>query len=303
MSRVRFADLMEMAERGKYAVGYFESWNMESLLAVADAAERLKSPVILGFSGIYLPHPDRAFRDPLSDYAVLGTEVCERLAVPACLLFNESPDLEWVFEAVGSGFDLVMYTDENNSPEEQAKRTAELVRRAHGSGAAVEGELVPLAGASGGVVEDPGDAAREEVLTNLEQALNFAGNTGVDALAVDVGQIHLHVRRKLDLDIDHLENLRDALDLPLVLHGASSVSEKSLQAAIAAGIRKINVGSTLKRTYFERLKDACNTVAPDYIPYDVVGSLNRGDVNVEARRALQRKVEELMVLFGSAGKA
>ena len=303
MSRVRFAQLMEAAERGKYAVGYFESWNMESLLAVADAAERVRAPVILGFSGIYLPHPDRVLDEHLSDYAALGIEVCKRLTVPCCLLFNESPDIEWLFEAVDLGFDLVMYTDEDNSPGEQTKRTAELVRRAHNSGASVEGELLPLAGASGGVVDYQGDASREEVLTEVESALEFVRDTDVDALAVDIGQIHLHGRRKLDLAIDHLEKLRDALSLPLVLHGASSVAEDSIRAAAAAGIRKINVGSALKRTYFESLKSACNAAAPDYIPYDVVGSLNRGDVNVEARRALQKKVEELMVLFGSAGRA
>ena len=302
MSRVRFSELMEDAGRKKYAVGYFESWNMESLLAVADAAERKRSPVILGFSGIYLPHPDRVLDEHLSDYAALGTGVCERLTVPCCLLFNESPDMDWVFKAVDLGFDLVMYTDEDNSPEQQTQRVAELARRAHRSGAAVEGELLPLAGASGGVVDYPEDTSRNELLTDIESASRFVRDTGVDALAVDIGQIHLHGRLKLDLDIDHLKTLREALDCPLVLHGASSVAEASIRAAVSSGIRKVNVGSTLKRTYFESLRAACNTVDPGYIPYDVVGSLRAGDVNVEARRALQKKVEELMLLFGSAGR-
>src|SRR3954447_15602739 len=104
-----FSSLMAAAERGGYAVGYFESWNLESLLAVADAAEAARSPVILGFSGIYLPHRSRIARDRLAPYAAMAAAVAEGLAVPACLLFNESPERDWVVQAVDAGFDLVMF--------------------------------------------------------------------------------------------------------------------------------------------------------------------------------------------------
>src|SRR5438309_8095032 len=99
-----FPTLMEDAERGGYAVGYFESWNLESLLAVADAAEAQRSPVIHGFSGIYLPHPGRRAADPLAVVAAMAGEVGRRLSVPCCLLFNESPDLSWVQAACAHGF-------------------------------------------------------------------------------------------------------------------------------------------------------------------------------------------------------
>ena len=85
MTLVPFNTLMNDAMAGGYAVGYFESWNLESLLAVADAAEAVRSPVILGFSGIYLPHPQRVVKDPLQVYAAMGFEVCRRIRVPACL--------------------------------------------------------------------------------------------------------------------------------------------------------------------------------------------------------------------------
>src|SRR5581483_2832193 len=122
MPLVSFSDLMASAERGGYAVGYFESWNLESLLAVADAAEALRSPVILGFSGIYLPHPDRRVRDPLSVYAAMARDVGSNLPVPCCLLFNESPHLDWVQAAIGLGFQLVMYTPECPTVAEAARR-------------------------------------------------------------------------------------------------------------------------------------------------------------------------------------
>src|SRR5438309_1036318 len=112
MPLVSFQDLMTAAKRGRYAVGYFESWNLESLLAVADAAEQMRSPVILGFSGLYVPHPDRHVHDRLEPYAAMGLEVCKSLSVPACLLFNESPHQDWVYRAVDNGFNLVMLSDE-----------------------------------------------------------------------------------------------------------------------------------------------------------------------------------------------
>src|SRR5215467_14132394 len=100
MPLVTFQDLMRNADRGEYAVGYFESWNLESLQAAADAAEALHSPVILGFSGIYLPHPLRRAKESLNVYAALGIETCRSLSVPSCLLFNESSQFDWVKKAI-----------------------------------------------------------------------------------------------------------------------------------------------------------------------------------------------------------
>ena len=112
MSLVPFHQLMADAEAGGYAVGYFESWNLESLMAVADSAAAMQSPVILGFSGIYLPHPRRIVNEPLSVYAAMGLEVCRKLSTPACLLFNESSHLDSVLDAIDQGFNLVMFSDE-----------------------------------------------------------------------------------------------------------------------------------------------------------------------------------------------
>src|SRR5262245_30458322 len=122
-----FRELMADAERGGYAVGYFESWNLESLLAVADAAERTRSPVILGFSGIHLPDPDRRVAGPLAAYAALGSEVARGLSVPACLLFNESPYLDAVEAAIDLGFGLAMYTDDALDPAALEGRVAGVV--------------------------------------------------------------------------------------------------------------------------------------------------------------------------------
>jgi fructose/tagatose bisphosphate aldolase len=299
MSLVDFTDLMKEADRGAYAVGYFESWNLESLQAVADAAEFMRSPVILGFSGIYLPHPLRQAQETLSTYAALGRDACRTLSVPSCLIFNESPHFDWVTEAIDLGFGLVMYTDETLCLEEQSRRVRRIVEKAHPLGVAVEGELTSLPGVGGELVAAP----HTMCLDDPGLARSFVEETGVDAFAVNIGQAHLHGRSRVRLNLARLAELRKALSVPLVLHGATSVSRSDLKEAIRLGLKKINVGSILKRSYFEALRRACSSVGEDYNPYEVVGSGLQKDVLTAGRVALQKTVQELMSLFGSAGRA
>lgn len=299
MPRVSFSRLMKDAEARGYAVGYFESWNLESLSAVADAAEAARSPVILGFSGIALPRPDRLRPEHMEDYAALGAVVCQRLSVPACLLFNESPSEEWVLDAVRRGFDLVMYADEQADYGTLVKVTARVSAAAHAAGLAAEGEPHSLPGVAGDLVAAPG----ERHLTDPGRARDFARATGVDAIAVNVGQAHLHGRGEVRLDLERLGELRRAVDLPLVLHGATSVSREDLREAIRRGIRKVNVGSAMKRACIEAMRASLAATGDLYNPYEVVGSGTDQDVMMACRRAIQGVALEYMDVFGSAGKA
>ena len=299
MSLASFKELMTDAERGGYAVGYFESWNLESLLAVCDAAEATGSPVLLGFSGIYLPHPARVVHEPLSLYSALGLEAIRRLSVPACLVFNESPDFEWVLDAIARGFGLVMFSDETLSFDRQVEQVRRVVERAHAAGVAVEGEGVSLPGVGGELSSLPDDLH----LTNPDQACQFIDRTGVDAFAVNVGQAHLHGRRRVRLNLPLIADLKQAVKVPLVLHGATSVDFDDLTEAIRLGIRKINLGSALKRSYFEAVRQAAAQVGDDYNPYEVIGSGQAGDVLTAGRLALQKTVEDWMKVFKRERKA
>jgi fructose/tagatose bisphosphate aldolase len=299
MPLVSFNDLMGAAKDGGYAVGYFESWDKHSLLAVADAAKITQSPVLLGFSGLYLSHSERLVQDPLSVYAALGREVCQQLPTPAALVFNESPDMDSVLEAAGLGFNLVMYSDESLETGSQLIRVKEAAESVHLLGAAVEGEIFALPGIGGTLVEPPAEVP----LTRVEEAIEFVTETGIDAFAVNLGQMHLHGRRIVRLDLDLLQELSTALSVPLVLHGASSIQLPHLRSAVELGIRKINVGSKLKQTFFDTLKESCTNTDDIYNPYITVGSGLSGDVLMAARLALRDVVVDLMKLFGSAGKA
>ena len=299
MPIVTFKELMTEAERGQYAVGYFESWNLESLQAVANAAEAMRSPVILGFSGIYFARPSSQRKEPLSVYSTLGTEMCRQLSVPACLLFNECPDFDRVLEAVRLRFGLVMFTNESLDRGEQMERVSQIVAKGREVGVSVEGELISVPGMSGGLSAVPD----EKQLTDVSLARDFVERTGVDALAVNVGQAHLHGRREVSLDLSRLQELRKAVSVPLVLHGGSSVTKSDLQAATRLGIRKINVGSILKQAYFEALRSSCPKIDGAYNPYEIIGSGLDKDVLTQATREVQMTVENLMRLFGSAGRA
>jgi ketose-bisphosphate aldolase len=299
MPLVPFHQLMSDAEAGGYAVGYFESWSLESLMAVADAAEAMRSPVILGFSGIHLTDFRRIVKEPLSVYAAMGLEVCRKLSVLACLLFNESPHLASVLDAVDQGFNLVMFSDEEMELSELSNQVRKVCAKAHHAGAAVEAEMASLQGMGEQVTEQPADLR----LTDPDQARLFVEETGIDALAVNIGQVHLHGRDKVSLDLDRLVRLKSTVGIPLVLHGATSVERNYLVEAIHRGIRKINVGSILKQTYFHELQAACLQSKPGVSPYEVIGSGLPADVLVAGRVALQKVVEEMMQLFGSANRA
>jgi fructose/tagatose bisphosphate aldolase len=307
MTLVPFHELMAEAEAGRYAVGYFESWSLESLLAVASAAEAARSPVILGFSGVRLSDPANVVRaeamppDPLPAYAALGLAVCREVSVPCCLLFNESPYLDLVLRSVELGFNLTMYADEALTTEELLAPVRRVVGAAHAEGAAVEAEMASVPGMGGELSAE--QAASGPRMTDPREAAEFVERTGIDALAVNIGQMHLHGREQVRLDLGRLAELRVEVRRPLVLHGATSVRREDLRDAAAAGIRKINVGSVLKRVHFEALRRAAVDAGEQYNPYDVIGCGLASDVLTAGRLAMQPVVEEMMQLFGSAGRA
>jgi fructose/tagatose bisphosphate aldolase len=115
--------------------------------------------------------------------------------------------------------------------------------------------------------------------------------------------VHLHGRGQVRLDLGRLAALKAAVQVPLVLHGATSVHRADLAEAARLGIRKINVGSVIKRAYLEALRRAAVVAGDAYNPYDVIGSGFASDVLTAGRVAMQAVVEEMMHLFGSAGKA
>lgn len=299
MALVTMRDLLTKAGDGHYAVGYFESWNLESTLAVMDAAERLKSPVIIGISGAFLADDNRIIEENIYHYGALLTEIARTTTLPVSLLVNESHKLPLLVQGLKAGFNAVMYQDSRVSFEDTVSITKYLTKTAHFVGADVEAEVGELPNV---------DVAKNEVsegaLTDPDQARRFVDETDVDALAVAVGNVHTLEGEKSVLKLDLIRELRKVIPVPLVLHGGTGIAEDSMKQAIELGMCKVNVGTVLKRVYLDEIKQYYNTHDLSSIDiHDIIGKGGRHDVFSQAREAVAAKVMELIKLFGSDGKA
>jgi ketose-bisphosphate aldolase len=288
-------ELLAHAQRHRYAVGYFESWDMASLEGVIDAAEQRRAPMIVGFNGEFLARSDRLPPARLEWYGALGRAAAESARVPCAVMFNECPDDAWVVRAAQVGFNLVMLADASAEHAELVRRVAEVVRVSHLCGAAVEAELGVLpcgAGETGGVGGS---------LTDLDLAAAFVRETGVDLLAISAGNVHVLLHGQQELDLAHLAAIRQKVNVPLVLHGGSGIASGSLAQAIALGVAKVNYGTYLKQRCLAALRQSL--AAGDDNPHHLLGDGGSKDLLVVGRQAVRDAVLERIDLLGCCGKA
>lgn len=285
--------MMQTALRQGYAVGYFESWNLESLYGVIEAAEASRSPVIIGFNGEFLSAPDRVADERLSWYGALGRAAAESASVPVGFIFNECPDDAWVRRAVTAGFNLVMPVPAHGETDaEYTARTRAIVDYAHAHDVAVEAELGTL---------PCGDLEAGGSTTDPRYAAEFVAATGIDLLAISVGNIHVLLHGAKALDLDRVAALRREMQVPFVLHGGTGIDEASLKEAIALGVAKVNYGTAIKLHYLEVVRAALATPEPN--PHKLLGMGGPEDVMLAGRRAVREVVLERMAWLGCIGKA
>ena len=289
-------ELIGRAMAEGYAVGYFESWNLESLQGVIDAAEESRSPILIGFNGEFLSRSGRLAAERLPSYAALGTAAAESAEVPCGLVFNECSNDDWVRQAVDCGFSLVMPDDPRAESGNFARRVAHLTRYAHERGVAVEAEVGHLPCAASGVVEDVGDG-----LTDPQAAARFVEATGVDVLAVSIGNVHIMLQGSKGLSLDHLAAIRRQVEVPFDLHGGSGISPDSLADAIGLGVAKVCYGTYVKQRYVKALQKALSTEEPN--PHMRLGYGGSEDLLVVGRQAVKEAVLERIGLLGCCGKA
>ena len=289
------SELMHHAREKRYAVGYFESWNLESLQGVLDAAEHARAPVIIGFNGEFLSEPERSAPERLELWGALGRAAAENADVPCGFIFNECPRDEWTCRAVTSGFNLVMPADAAAPPREYSQRTASIAQYAHQHGVAVEAELGELpCGASGEIWENG-------AMTTPEEAARFVAETGVDLLAVSVGNVHIRVAGRGELDLERLAAIRERVEIPLVLHGGTGIGAQSLRDAIEIGVAKVNFGTNLKQAYLEAVRAALAT--ENLNPHQLLGMGGCEDVMNAGRHAVREAVLERMRVLACCGRA
>ena len=299
MALVSMRSLMKHALDNKYAVGYFEAWDMESMLSVIDAAERTVSPVIIGFGGAFVGNPARKVPENIYHYGALGRSIAENARVPAALLLNEAEETGLLVQGLKAGFNAIMYANPETGFEETVEINKYLVKTAHFCGADVEAEIgeLPTADISTGTM-----TAGE--LTDPDKAAYFAEQTGIDALAVAIGNVHMLEGKKSDLDFDLIKRLRKIIKVPLVLHGGTGISHDDLREAISMGMCKINVGTVLKRAFINTVisyLEKNDTRKMD--PHDVIGRGGKEDMLCIARSAMTDEIAAMMKVFGCENKA
>jgi tagatose 1,6-diphosphate aldolase GatY/KbaY len=273
-------ELLQAAAAGQYAIGAFNVYNLEGVRAVVSAAEAYRSPVILQLHPGALQHGGPAL-------VALCLAAAQGASVPVTVHLDHSTSSEAIQEALEAGITSVMADGSHLPYQENVAFTRTMVLMAHRRQAAVEAELGRLTGTEDGLTV-PEYAA---LFTDPAQAADFIGQTGVDALAVCIGNVHGRYRQAPRLDFDRLAALQHLVPVPLVLHGASGLPVAMVRHAIALGVRKFNVNTEMREAYVEALRGCLQAAgSPDLL-----------DLMRRAEAAMQAVVAAKLQLFGSVG--
>jgi tagatose 1,6-diphosphate aldolase GatY/KbaY len=272
--------LLQAAQAGGYAVGAFNVYNLEGARAVVAASEVQRSPAMLQV----LPKALDYAGLPL---VALCLSAAREAAVPVAVQLDHASSATQIGQALEAGLPSVMADGSHLPYAGNAAFTLSMAHLAHKQGATIEAELGRLTGTEDGLTV-PGYEAR---LTGPAEAARFVAETGVDALAVCVGNVHGHYRGEPRLDLARLAAIRQAVAVPLVLHGASGLPENLVREAIDRGVCKLNVNTELREAYLRALKEQAAASA------DLLTLL------AAAADAMEEVVSAKLALLGSVGRA
>ncbi|OPY85886.1 MAG: D-tagatose-1,6-bisphosphate aldolase subunit GatY [Smithella sp. PtaU1.Bin162] len=275
-------DLLDKALREGYAVPAFCVWNAESMDVVLKTCSRLRSPVILmnGPSEFELLHPHLM--------AKVARSVADFYDIPAALHVDHGDSVELIKEAIDAGYTSVMLDFSARPFIENVNALREICRMAHLLGITVEGEI-GMVGKMDNTTEEGG---KSSTLTNPEEAGEYLRQTGIDALAISIGNVHGNYTSLPRLDFDRLKKIHARCGIPLVLHGGSGTPEEDVRKAVSLGIAKINVASELIRSVRDTLMNLWMNNKALWVPV----------ADSEAMKSMSPIVEKWIHKSGSAGK-
>lgn len=277
---VTLTEILNEAEKGRYAVGLFNHLDLEMARGIAEAAEEERSPVILGVAEVHLPSI------PFDYAAVIMRKIAEDAAVPVCLHFDHGTEYDKILKAMQSGFSSVMYDGSSLPYEENIRNTREISRAAHALNISVEAELGHV-----GSGDENDDDNYSAMYTDPDTVNDFISRADIDALAVAIGTAHGVYKAKPKLDIERLKSIYAISGKPLVLHGGSGLSDEDIRKTIDNGIRKINICTEL-----------CEALYYSYYSSHLSGCCFEQAV-IDAKNSVKEAVKKKMRLFGSSGQA
>lgn len=279
---VNMNDILFPAKEGKYGVGFFNAVNVEMARAIIETAEELKAPVMIGTAEVLLPAMEL---DLVANYLI---PMAKKATVPVCVHYDHGLTFERCMQAVKLGFTSVMYDCSTAPYEENITKVAEMVKICHAMGVTVEAELGHVGDNAGsGKLTNP-----EDYFTNPDTAVDYVKRTGVDSLAVAVGNAHGDYAFPPKLDFDRIQIISGKTNLPLVLHGGSGLADADFKNAVRLGVSKINIFTDIDKAGKAGVEAgiaAGERTMMGLIPYEI--------------KAMKEVVAEKIKLFGSEGRA
>ncbi len=274
--------MLQDARKGGYAIGAFNAENMEMVKAIIAAAQELRAPVMIQTT------PSTIQYGTAATYAGIVKAEAEKASVPVCLHLDHGSSYELAVECIGCGYTSVMIDGSKEAFEKNIEKSAQVVEYAHAKGIPVEAEL----GKVGGKEDDL--EVKDDIYTDVNEAVEFVEKTGVDSLAIAIGTAHGFYRGTPVLDKERLSDIAKVVSIPLVLHGASGISDEEVMDCVRRGISKVNFATELRKAF----TDACRKLAeeqPDAFDPKAFGKAGMA--------AVKELVMNRMKVCGCAGKA
>jgi len=279
-------EVLKPAQQKKYAVGLFNAVNLELARGIIYAAEESRSPVIIGTAEVFFPYCS------LEEVAYYLLPMAKNATVPVVVHLDHGLTKENCIKALELGFTSIMYDCSTDSYDVNVEKVREMAEIAHSYGATIEGELGHVGDNEGSAEGNSHFTDPSAFFTDPKRALDFVQKTGVDALAIAVGNAHGAYRLPPKLDFARIEEIRGLVDVPLVLHGGSGLIDDDFRKAIEKGISKVNIFTDINvaaaKAAFRAFKSADKGIIELILP------------QIEA---VKQEVIKKQKLFDSIGKA
>ena len=282
---VNMNDVLYDAKKDKYAVGLFNAVNLELARGIIVAAEQTGSPVIMGTAEVLFPY------GPLEEVSYYLLPMAKKANVPVVIHLDHGLKKETCLKALELGFTSIMYDCSTDSYDDNVRKVKEMADIAHSYGATIEGELGHVGDNEGSAegsshLDDP-----SKFFTDPKMAKDYVQKTGVDALAIAVGNAHGAYKLPPKLDFERIRTIAKIVDVPLVLHGGSGLTDNDFKQAIKEGISKVNIFTDIN---VAAIKAACSRFT----------DMNKGIIDLipTVLEAVKQESIKKMELFGSVGK-
>lgn len=283
---VNMNEVLLPARKNKYAVGLFNAVNLELARGIINAAESTQSPVIMGTAEVLLPY------GPLEEVSYYLIPMAKKANVPVVVHLDHGLKKETCLKALELGFSSIMYDCSTDSYDENVRKVKEMADLAHSYGATIGGELGHVGDNEGSAEGDSRLADPSQYYTDPKMAKDFVDKTGVDALAIAVGTAHGAYKLPPKLDFERIRTIAKTVDVPLVLHGGSGLTDTDFKRAINEGISKVNIFTDIN-------------IAAVEAEFRKFSDMNKGIIDLipAAVEAVKQETVKKMKLFSSDGKA